>query len=121
MERDPSLDALIGLNGQVYIIDSDTGLWVRFVVRPVPVTKAKPHGLDYALTLHQRDGERLVGFDNAHAVRRRAGPGGRAKPAQDHRHRLKMVRPYEYQDAAKLLDDFWREVTNVCREMGVEI
>jgi hypothetical protein len=121
MERDSSLDALLGLDGQVYVIDSDTGLWVRFVVRHVPVTEAKPHGLDYALTMHRRDGERLVGFDNAHPIRRQAGPAGRARGAQDHKHRLKTVRPYEYQDAATLLADFWAEVEAVCREMGVAI
>jgi hypothetical protein len=121
MERDSSLDALLGLDGQVYVIDPDTGLWVRFVVRLVPVTKEKPHGLDYTLTMHRRDGERLVGFDNAHPVRSQTGPAGRSRPAQDHKHRLKTVRPYEYQDAATLLADFWIEVVAVCREMGVTI
>jgi len=33
-----------------------------------------PHGLDYSLTLHGPDGERLVGFDNARpAARRKRG------------------------------------------------
>jgi hypothetical protein len=36
MERDASLGALLGLDGQVYVIDPDSGLWVRFVVRQVP-------------------------------------------------------------------------------------
>jgi hypothetical protein len=119
MERDPSLDTLLGLDGQVYVVDPDAGLWVRFVVRAVPVAAAKPHGLDYARTMHGRDGERLAGFDNAHPVRRQAGPAGRSRPAQDRKHRLKTVRPYEYRDAATLLDDFWAEVVAVCREMGV--
>jgi hypothetical protein len=118
MERDSSLDALLGLDGQIYVIDPDSGLWVRFVVRRVPVTAAKPHGLDYSLTMHRRDGERLVGFDDAHAVRGQAGPAGRTRTAQDHKHRLKTVRPYDYQDAAMLLTDFWAEVMAVCRENG---
>ena len=121
MERDSSLDALLGLDGQVYVIDTETGLWVRFVVRRVPVTEAKPHGLDYTLTMHRRNGERLVGFDNAHPVRTQTGPAGRSRIAQDHKHRLKTVRAYEYQDAATLLTDFWAEVETVCREMGVTI
>lgn len=115
MERDPSLDALLGLDGQVYVIDPDSGLWVRFVVRRVPVTAGKPHGLDYALSLHRRDGERLAGFDNAHPVRGQGRPSGRAKGALDHKHRLKTVRPYAYRDAA-----VWAEVSAVCREMGVK-
>jgi hypothetical protein len=61
----------------------------------------------------------LVGFDNAHGVRESAGPGGRGRRAQDHKHRLKTVRPYEYKDAATLLTDFWTEVEAVLRERGV--
>jgi hypothetical protein len=51
--RDPTLDVL------------------RFVVTRVPVSPEKPHGIDYSLTLHGPDGERLVGFDNAHPVAKR--------------------------------------------------
>ena len=39
--------------------------------------------------------------------------------AQDHRHRLRTVRPYDYQDAAGLLTDFWAEVDSVLKERGV--
>src|ERR1700722_2678573 len=117
MERDPALDALLELDGQVLVIDPETRYWVRFVVRRVPPSKAKPHGLDYSLTLHGPDGERLVGFDNAHAVRNRSG--GKSGSAFDHKHRLGTVRPYEYQDAATLLADFWSAVDIVLREKGI--
>jgi hypothetical protein len=70
--------------------------------------------LDYSLTLHGPDGERLVGFDNAHRV----GSQKTGAP-QDHRHRLRTVRPYDYQDAATLLEDFWKAVDSVLRERGV--
>lgn len=71
----------------------------------------EPHGIDYALTLHGPDGERLAGFDNAHPV------GGRKRgEPQDHRHRLRTIRAYEYRDAATLLADFWRTVDTVLRE-----
>ena len=121
MGRDDSLDALLGLDGQVYVIDPDAGLWVQFVVRHVPVTDARPHGLNYSLTLHERDGTRLIGFDNAHPIRRQMGPAGRTGVTRDHKHRLETVRPYEYQDAATLLADFWEDVTAACRDMGVMI
>jgi len=83
MERDTSLDALLGLDGEVFVIDPDAGLWVQFRARIVPATEAKPHGLDYSLTLHDRNGERLVGFDNAHAVAQgKAAPEpGRGRPS----------------------------------------
>ena len=121
MHRDPSLDHLLDLDGQVLVIDPDGGHWVRFVVTRVPATEAKPHGLDYSLTLHDPKGERLVGFDNAHPVRRTAGPGGKGQGAQDHKHRLKTIRPYEYQDAATLIADFWRDVEAVLAEKGIKL
>lgn len=111
---DPGLDLLLDLDGQVLVVDPEGGHWVRFVVTRVPISPEKPHGIDYALTLHGPNGERLVGFDNAHPVGRqsRGGP-------QDHRHRLRIVRQYEYQDAATLLADFWEAVDGVLRERGV--
>jgi len=86
----------------------------RFVVTRVPVSAEKPHGLDYALTLHGPDGERLVGFDNAHPVAKQK----RGEP-QDHRHRLRTIKAYDYRDAATLLGDFWTTVDAVLRERGV--
>ena len=91
MERDPSLDALLELDGQVLVIDSETKHWVRFVVRRVPTSEVKPHGLDYSLTLHGPVGRRLMGFDNAHPMRSHSGPGGKTGSAFDHKHRLKTV------------------------------
>ena len=112
--RDPTLDALLDLDGQVFVVDSNGSHWVRIVVTRVPVSPEKPHGLDYSLTLHGPDGGRLVGFDNAHPVARqkRGGP-------QDHRHRLRTIRAYDYRDAATLLGDFWATVDAVLRERGV--
>ena len=119
MERDPSLDALLDLDGQVLVIDPETRHWVRFVARRVPVSTARPHGIEYSLTLHGPEGERLVGFDNAHAVKGQAGPGGKARPVLNHWHRLRTVRPYTYRDGATLLADFWSTVDAVLREKGV--
>jgi hypothetical protein len=112
--RDPGLDTLLDLDGTVLVVDPDGRHWVKFVVTRVPVTPEKPHGLDYSLTLHGPSGERLVGFDNAHPVGRQR----RGEP-QDHRHRLRTVRPYDYRDAGTLLADFWGEVDAVLKERGV--
>lgn len=110
-DHDPSLDDLLLLDGQMLVVDPAGGHWVKFVVRRVPATPGKPHGLDYSLTLHAASGERLVGFDNAHPV------GGRQ--THDHRHRLRTVRPYDYRSAADLLADFWTEVDAVLKQRGV--
>ena len=83
--RDPTLDVLLDLDGQVLVVDPDGGHWVRFVVTLVPVSPEKPHGIDYSLTLHGPEGERLVGFDKCPSgcqaeARRAAGP---SPPATD--------------------------------------
>ena len=115
--RDPGFDALLDLHGQTLFVD-EMGHWVKFVVVRSEVTPERPQGLAYSLTLRAPDGVRLVGFDNAHPLRERWGPGTRRREVHDHRHRLRTVRPYEYRDAAKLLEDFWKEVDEVLRERG---
>ena len=112
--RDSSLDVLLDLDGQVLVVDPDGGHWVRFVVTRVAASPEKPHGLDYSLTLHGPDGERLVGFDNAHPV----GTQARGGP-HDHRHRLRTIKNYEYRDSATLLGDFWKTVDAVLRAKGI--
>ena len=102
------LDVLLLLDGQTLIIDPDGKYWVRFVVKQVPLSLDRPHGLSYSLTLHDETGARLVGFDNAHAAPAKKGRARRV--TKDHRHRLRTIRPYEYRDAATLLADFWAEV-----------
>ena len=117
--RDPSLDTLLDLDGQILVVDPAGRHWVRFRVKRVDTSPDKPHGLDYSLTLHNENGERLVGFDNAHPVRPTTGPSGRKRKSQDHKHRLRSIRPYEFEDAGTLLADFWREVDAVLKERGV--
>jgi hypothetical protein len=112
--RDPALDTLLDLDGLTFVVDPEGGYWVRFMVTQVPPTPEKPHGLDYSLTFHGRNGERLVGFDNAHPV----GKQKHGDP-QDHRHRIKTVKAYDYSEAATLLADFWTEVDAVLKERGV--
>jgi hypothetical protein len=84
---DPTLDVLLDLDGQVFVMDPEGGHWVRFVVTGC---RRRP---DYSLTLRGPDGERLVGFDNAHPVARQK----RGEP-QDHRHRLRTIKAYDYRD-----------------------
>jgi hypothetical protein len=114
-KRDPSLDALLGLDDEVFAADAQGKHSVKFIVKRVPVSPDRPHGLSYSLTLHDEHGRRLVGFDNAHAPKKKGQP----RPVErDHRHRLGSVRRYEYRDAATLLVDFWTEVEAVLRERG---
>ncbi|MFD1969789.1 toxin-antitoxin system TumE family protein [Trinickia caryophylli] len=79
-------------------------------MRQCAVTAERPQGLRYSLTLHDEAGSRLLGFDNAHPIREGSGPGARTRIEYDHAHRGAQVRFYFYEDAAKLLADFWVEV-----------
>ena len=106
-DRDPGVQVLLDLDGQVFVVDAKGGYWVRFSVNRS------------ASALHGPDGSRLIGFDNAHPVRESRGPAGKSRGPLDHRHRLETVRPYRFKDAAKLLEDFWAEVDGVLREKGV--
>ncbi len=101
MQRDPSLDTLLGLNGQSYLVAPDEGMVVQFAAHRVPPSPANPHGIDYSLTLSGPAGERLVGFENTQQMR---------TGAFDHIQRLRTVRAYAYRDAATLVEDFWDEV-----------
>jgi Family of unknown function (DUF6516) len=76
----------------------------------VPASPEKPHGLDYSLTLHDSENQRLLGFDNSHPVRQGTGPGARTRVEYDHKHKGKRIRFYDYHDAVTLLTDFWTEV-----------
>ncbi|WP_230281031.1 DUF6516 family protein [Croceicoccus sp. Ery15] len=119
--HDSSLDALLPLDGEIFVIDPAGDHWVKFEVKRVEPSTERPHGLRYSLTLHGSDGERLVGFDNAHPVASGSGPGAKRPAAFDHKHRLRTIRPYDYADAASLLADFWKEVEAVLAERGVKL
>jgi len=114
--RDPTLDTLLYLDGESFIVEVNGAFWVKFVVKRVPETPEKPHGLDYSLTLHDSDGERLLGFDNAHAVQEGSGPGARTRVEYDHKHKGNRVHFYKYSDAATLLEDFWDGVYRILDE-----
>src|ERR1700719_4549394 len=97
--RDCGLDALLDLDGVVYALSDDSApYWVKFVVKQVPASLERPHGLSYSLTLHDPQGDRVLGFDNAHPVSEGSGPGIRTRIECDHQHHRHSVRFYEFQD-----------------------
>jgi hypothetical protein len=118
MTDDPGLERLLDLDG--LLVDVGGGFWVKVVAKRVPPDQTRPHGIAYTLTLHDPNGERIFGIDNAHAVRTTRGPAGRQRREHDHLHRRETVRPYHYRDADTLLDDFGREVEAILRKEGIE-
>lgn len=45
---DHGLDHLLDLDGEVMVISEDAQYWVKFEIHRVPMTAAKPHGVDYS-------------------------------------------------------------------------
>ncbi len=119
MADDPGLEALLNLNGESFKFEG--GFTIEIVAWRALPSAGIPHGVRYSLTLHDRYGTRLMGYDNAHAVK---PPKGAAKITgkrwpYDHRHRTGSDRgvPYEYRDAAQLLEDFFNDVERTIRKL----
>jgi hypothetical protein len=117
MKEDPSLQRLLDLDGD--IMEVGGGFWVEFRARRVPPTAAKPHGIDYSLSLLGPDGKRLVAYDNAHPVSIGRAPSAKRSRTADHRHARTSVSPYDYADAETLLHDFWTDVERALKEEGI--
>ncbi len=104
-----SLDTLLDLDGEIFPMDN--GYWVKFNAKPIRPDQHAPHGIRYSLSLHDRSNTRVIGFDNAHAVKstRKKGFAGRIV-TWDHKHSLDIVEPYAFETAGQLLEDFWAAV-----------
>ena len=119
--REHTLDFLLDFDGRVHRYED--GCYAKFEIRRIAQTPERPHGLRYSFTLHDPDGVRLLGFDNTHKVSR---PGSRFGPRPeiaDHWHRTKEDegRPYEYEGAETLIEDFFNEIARVLVERGVSL
>lgn len=116
-----AFEALIdSYDGVQYVFEQ--GFYARFKFRKTDAMN-DPHPYRYALSLHAPSGKRLMGFDNAHAVTRKAGRFARRSETADHWHRDRSDkgRPYNFESPQKLLDDFFAEVERVLKELGVPI
>ena len=92
---------------------------MKFAVPCTEATADRPHGLSRRLRLHALDGTRLVGFDNAHPVRRRRGRGTRRHRESGHGHLMRAIRPHECRDANTVPRYFRKEAGAVLKERGV--
>ena len=121
MAQGKDIDTLLDLDGVV--IEQVGGYWTKFEARRVSQTTEEiPHGVRYSLTLHDRHGERILGFDNAHGIKARKMGKHQGRKTYDHRHRHSKDAgvPYEFVDAHQLLKDFWSEVDKVLHALGIE-
>jgi len=105
--KNAELTTLLDLNGQSYWIKN---YWVKLEAHQVTKSGHRPHGIKYSLTLHDRNNTRILGFDNAHAIKKR---GRRPKKytgrivTWDHVHKKNKVERYLFTSASQLLKDFW--------------
>ena len=115
-----SIEVLLNLDG--IVIQQAGGHWTKFEAREVPKTEEIPHGIRYSLTLHDRNGKRIMGFDNAHAVKGGRQGKHRDRKTFDHRHRNPEDKGifYLFIDAHQLLKDFWLEVDKILYSLGFE-
>lgn len=118
MPRDHGIDTLLDLNGTVVV--QGNGYWFKIEARQIDPTAEVPHGIRYSLTLHEPGGSRILGYDNAHAVKpsKKFKYAGRILP-YDHKHRNSSDEgvPYGFQDAHQLLTDFFADMDRVLKEV----
>lgn len=118
MKRDPAIDSLLDLHGS--ILDQGDGYWIKIDAWLVDVSKDIPHGIRYSLTLHEPYGKRLLGYDNAHAIKppKKFKYAGRIL-AFDHKHRHPTDQgvPYEFKDVQQLINDFFADVDRILLEV----
>lgn len=110
-------DYLLQLHGSR--IGYDNGCWVAIRVVRVEPDEQRPHGLQYSLTLHDENGERILGYDNSHIVDAASGPARKSKrhPTSDHIDRRgRRSLPYSFTTPFKLVEDFFAEVNAILKE-----
>jgi hypothetical protein len=117
--REETLLTLLAYDGLVYVLECQ--YWLKFSVRAVEPTDRVPHGVAYSFTLHTSDGERVLGFDNAHPIPRLGNQHLAAPVASDHWHRdgTDPGRPYAFVSAEQLITDFFSAVEKRLSELGL--
>ena len=106
------LEVLLSLDG--FEFQFAGGHRVKIAAQRVEATRGRPQGIKYSLTLHDVEGRRIYGLDNAHGMRRR-------RVEFDHRHVYggRRLVPYAYRGPVQLLADFYAEVERILRERGI--
>ncbi len=115
-KRDIGLDVLLELNGTEYT--EDNGYWYKIEAWKVTPSKEIPHGIRYNLTLHNNYNRRILGFDNAHAVKTMSKAKFKGRViAYDHKHSsaTDTGTPYTFSSAQQLLNDFFNEVNRILK------
>jgi len=110
----------LAFDGRIHHLEQ--GYWLKFEAKRTEPTPERPHGLRYSLTLHDPDGNRLIGFDNAHGVPPQGSRFSKPEVGYDHWHRTgdDEGRPYRFTIVSQLIMDFFAEVRLVLAERGID-
>ncbi len=112
------LSNLFDLDGEVLV--QEGGYRVKVEARLCETSPHVPHGVSYSLTLHDRYGKRVLGFDNAHAPPKQGKRFAARRVEYDHWHPDgRAIAVYEYADAGQLLTDFFAAVDRILKSLGV--
>lgn len=115
---DHDLETLLSLHGTKYVYES--GYWYEIVAYQVESSIYRPHGIRYSLTFHDHHNQRIFGMDNAHAVPAAKQGMYRGRIGEwDHFHQTMSDKgtPYEFVDAAQLIEDFFRSIEKIIAEV----
>jgi hypothetical protein len=100
-------------------IGYDNGYWVTMRVFKVQPDAGRPLGLQYSLTLHDPNGDRVLGFDNSHAIDVATGPARKSRRPVTFDHidrRGRRSVPYEFTTPYKLVEDFFNAVEEALKQ-----
>ncbi len=81
--------------------------------------EGRPHGLQYSLTLHDENDDRILGYDNSHPIEVATGPVSKARRPKTFDHidrRGRRSVPYGFTTPFKLVEDFFAEVEKTLKE-----
>ena len=114
-----ALELLLAYDGRKHVLES--GHFLKFEVRAVEKSVRVPHGMAYSFTLHAQNGQRLVGFDNAHPVAHQGSRFVKPHAASDHWHRNSEDegRPYTFVSVEQLLEDYFAAVEQTLMGLGL--
>ncbi|MGI4813439.1 MAG: toxin-antitoxin system TumE family protein [Janthinobacterium lividum] len=114
-----ALEWFLAYDGRNHVLTS--GHFLRFEVRAVAKSRCVPHGVAYSFTLHAPNGQRLLGFDNAHPVAHKGGRFVKPPAASDHWHRTSEDegRPYAFSSVEQLFEDYFSAVEKTLRRLDI--
>jgi len=103
-------------------IGYENGYWATIRVFKIEPDAGRPVGLQYSLTLHDQNDDRVLGFDNSHPIDVATGPARKSRRPSlyDHidRRGCRSI-PYEFTTPYKLLEDFFKAVDEILKQEGM--